>query len=46
MIDGEFFFVGSGIQFAGLTSLILGKMMGVRRINTDADLAAAIRETR
>jgi NhaA family Na+:H+ antiporter len=31
--------------FAGLTSLILGKSLGVRRINTDADLRRAIRET-
>ena len=31
--------------FAGLTSLMLGRALGVRRINTNADLRRAIRET-
>ena len=31
--------------FAGLTSWLLGKMMGVRRINSDADLRQRIAET-
>jgi NhaA family Na+:H+ antiporter len=30
--------------FAGLTSLLLGRLLGVRKINTDADLQRAIRE--
>jgi len=32
--------------FAGVTSLILGRMLGVRKINTDADLRARIREAK
>ncbi|GJM44276.1 MAG: hypothetical protein DHS20C21_11180 [Gemmatimonadota bacterium] len=31
--------------FAGLSSLILGRVLGVRKINTDADLRRRIRET-
>lgn len=31
--------------FAGLTSMILGRLLGVRKIETEADLRRAIRET-